>query len=230
MAGGARDRVRRDRRGHADGRADQGRGGPARRRGLLRDLFGRRRRHRPRRAAGAPPRARRPGDGDRRAAADPVRRRRPRRRGPRRGLPREAAVGALGQRRLLLLRAGGARLPERRQRPGARAARAAWRRRRAPRLPPRGLLGLHGHLQGRGGPQRPLGRRRPAVDCMGMYPERARRRGEGPRWPGDEGASHRRRGLRRLVALQGAARRGRDGRRLRPRRGVIGLGPAGDRR
>ena len=36
--------------------------------------------------------------------------------------------------------------------------RAPGRRRRAARLPPRGLLGLHGHLQGRGRPQRPLGR------------------------------------------------------------------------
>ena len=33
------------------------------------------------------------------------------------------------------------------------------RRRAAPRLPARGLLGLHGHLQGRGPAQRPLGRR-----------------------------------------------------------------------
>ena len=32
-------------------------------------------------------------------------------------------------------------------------------RRTARRLPPRGLLGLHGHLQGRGRAQRPLGRR-----------------------------------------------------------------------
>ena len=43
------------------------------------------------------------------------------------------------------------------QRARARAAEAARRRGPAPRPPPRGLLGLHGHLQGRGRPQRPLG-------------------------------------------------------------------------
>ena len=79
------------------------------------------------------------------------------------GLRREAAQRALDQRRLLLLRAGRARLPRRRQRARARAAGAARRRRRAARLPPRGLLGLHGHLQGRGRAQRPLGRRRRAA-------------------------------------------------------------------
>ena len=78
---------------------------------------------------------------------------------PGRGLRREAAQRALDQRRLLLLRAGRARLPRRGQRARARAAGAARRRRPAARLPPRGLLGLHGHLQGRGRAQRPLGRR-----------------------------------------------------------------------
>ena len=34
-------------------------------------------------------------------------------------------------------------------------------------LPPRGLLGLHGHLQGRGRPQRPLGGRRGALETSG---------------------------------------------------------------
>ena len=72
---------------------------------------------------------------------------------------REAAQRALGQRRLLLLRACGARRARARQRARARAAGAAGRRRRAARLPPRGLLGLHGHLQGRGHAQRPVGRR-----------------------------------------------------------------------
>ena len=50
-----------------------------------------------------------------------------------------------------------------RERAGARAARTAGRRRPAARPPPRGLLGLHGHLQGRGRAQRPLGRRRGAL-------------------------------------------------------------------
>ena len=40
---------------------------------------------------------------------------------------------------------------------------APGRRRRAGRVPPRGLLGLHGHLQGRGRAQRPVGRRRRPV-------------------------------------------------------------------
>ena len=35
------------------------------------------------------------------------------------------------------------------------------------RLPPRRLLGLHGHLQGRGHPQRPVGARRGAVGGLG---------------------------------------------------------------
>ena len=52
------------------------------------------------------------------------------------------------------------------QRPGARAAGAPGRRRRAARLPPRGLLGLHGHLQGRRAAQRPLGRRRAALEDL----------------------------------------------------------------
>ena len=40
-------------------------------------------------------------------------------------------------------------------------------RRAAARPPPRGLLGLHGHLQGRGRPRRPLGERRSAVAGLG---------------------------------------------------------------
>ena len=47
------------------------------------------------------------------------------------------------------------------------AARAARRRRRAARVPPSGLLGLHGHLQGRGPAQRPLGRGVAAVADLG---------------------------------------------------------------
>ena len=110
-------------------------------------------------AARLPRRPRCAGDRDRRPAEPPVGSGRARRR-PRRRLRREAAQRALDQRRLLLLRAGRARLPRRRQRARARAARAPGRRRSAAGLPPRGLLGLHGHLQGRGRPQRPLGGRR----------------------------------------------------------------------
>ena len=87
-------------------------------------------------------------------------------RGPGRGLRREAAQRALDQRRLPLLRARSARLPRRGQRPRARAAAAPGGRRRASRPPPRGLLGLHGHLQGRRRPQRPLGRRRGPLDRL----------------------------------------------------------------
>ena len=54
---------------------------------------------------------------------------RARRRRPRDRLPREAALRALDQRRLLLLRAGGVRLPARGQRARARAAGGAGRRR-----------------------------------------------------------------------------------------------------
>src|SRR5207248_4913675 len=91
-----------------------------------------------------------------------------RRRRPRRGwhgarLSREAPGRQLDQRRLLLLRTGGLRLPARRQRPRARAARAAGGRRGAPGVPPPRLLGLHGHLQGRGAPQRSLGVGSPAL-------------------------------------------------------------------
>ena len=43
------------------------------------------------------------------------------------------------------------------ERARARAARGPGRRRAAARLPPHGLLGLHGHLQGRGPAQRPVG-------------------------------------------------------------------------
>ena len=97
-----------------------------------------------------------------------------RRRGAGRGLRREAAQRALDQRRLLLLRARRARLPRRGQRARARAAGAAGRGRAAPRLPPRGLLGLHGHLQGRGRAQRPLGRRRGALGIGRDRPGRRR--------------------------------------------------------
>ena len=74
-----------------------------------------------------------------------------------RGFREKPRARALGQRRLLLLRARGAGLHRRRLGPRARAARAAGRRRAAARLPPRGLLGVHGHLQGRGPAQRRLG-------------------------------------------------------------------------
>ena len=68
------------------------------------------------------------------------------------------------------------------------------RRRPAPRPPPRGLLGLHGHLQGRGRPQRPLGRaaRRPGGPGTRSRPER-----------GEARAGHRRPRLRRLAPGRG---------------------------
>ena len=72
--------MRRHRRGHADRRPHRRGGGPPRRRDLLRHLRRRRRRHRPRRALlDFHARPRRRGDGDRRQAAQPVRRRRARR-------------------------------------------------------------------------------------------------------------------------------------------------------
>jgi len=58
--------------------------------------------------------------------------------------------------------------PRRGQRAGARSPRAARRRRRASCVPPPGLLGLHGHLQGRGDAQRPLGAGRGAVEGLGL--------------------------------------------------------------
>ena len=93
------------------------------------------------------------------------------------------------------------------QRAGARAAGAPRRRRAAPRPPPRGLLGLHGHLQGRGRPQRPLGARRGSLAALG----RGRGRGRG-----EAGARHRRPRLRRLAPGAGAARARRRGHRPRP--------------
>ena len=94
----------------------------------------------------------------------PVRRRRARRRRPGDRLRGEAAARPLDQRRLLLLRAGvldylepdSVLEREPLERPG--------RRRPAARLPPRGLLGLHGHLQGRGRRSTTSGRRERAVD------------------------------------------------------------------
>ena len=90
------------------------------------------------------------GHDDGRPPRAPVRRGRARRRRRRQRLRREASQRALDQRRLLLLRAGMLELlaPTR----CSSASRSATgRRRRAAGLPPRGLLGLHGHLQGRGG-------------------------------------------------------------------------------
>src|SRR5207244_3150377 len=51
---------------------------------------------------------------------------------------------------------------------GTRAARAAGGRRAPARLPPRGLLGLHGHLQGRGPAQRHVGHRERALEGVVM--------------------------------------------------------------
>ena len=52
----------------------------------------------------------------------------------------------------------------------ARPPRAPRRSRRAAGLPPRGLLGVHGHLQGRRRPQRPVGLGRGAVALLGGSP------------------------------------------------------------
>ena len=60
--------------------------------------------------------------------------------------------------------------------------RAPRRRRRAARLPPRGLLGLHGHLQGRGRAQRPLGRRRGSLARLGREPSGGQLRRVKRRW------------------------------------------------
>ena len=97
---------------------------------------------------------------------------------------------------------------ERGQRARARAARAAGRRRRAARLPPRGLLGLHGHLQGRGAAQRPLGRRASRPGGVVEPTEPA----------GRDGARHRRARGSSAPGSPGAARGGRGGGPLRPRR------------
>ena len=98
-------------RRHADRWADRPARAAAGRRGaLLRDLRRRARRPRPAGAARLPPRARRGRDDDGRQARAAVRRHRARRRRPRHGLPREAALRALDQRRLLLLRDPRARL------------------------------------------------------------------------------------------------------------------------
>ena len=79
----------------------------------------------------------------------------------------------------------------------------------AARLPPRGLLGLHGHLQGRGRAQRPLGR---AARRRGrVWTPSAERRGEA-------GAGHRRPRLRRLAPGAGAARARRRRSGARPAR------------
>ena len=94
---------------------------------------------------------------------------------------------------------------ERGQRPGARAARGARGRRSAARLPPRRLLGLHGHLQGRGAAQRSLG--------VGRY----RPGGSGRRSRRCEGAGHGRARLRRVLAREGSSGRGRGGDLDRPR-------------
>ncbi len=68
-----------------------------------------------------------------------------------------------------------------------------------------GLLGLHGHLQGRGPAQRPVG-------------ARARRPGGSGRRPrcDEAGTGHRRARLRRRLALQGAGRARGGGDELRP--------------
>ena len=60
---------------------------------------------------------------------------------------------------------------------------AARRRRAAARLPPRGLLGLHGHLQGRGRAQRPLGGGRGAVAGLGRRALGTPPTGERRGWP-----------------------------------------------
>ena len=80
-----------------------------------------------------------------------------------RGFREKPTSRALDQRRLLLLRGGRARSPAARQRARARAARAAGGGRGAARIPSRGLLGVHGHLQGRRVAQRPVGVRAGAL-------------------------------------------------------------------
>ena len=96
-------------------------------------------------------------DGDRGAAEPAMGRRRARGGRPDRGIHREAAQRSLDQRRLLLLRAGGRDYlsPDSILERGPLERLAAERRARG--LPPRGLLGVPRHLQGRGDAQRPLG-------------------------------------------------------------------------
>ena len=153
-------RVRRHRAGHADRRAPGARGRPRRRRHLRADLRRRRRRRRPRRRAGLPPRARRAGDRDRRAPRAAVRRRRPRRRRPRSPASTRSRAPSTGSTAASSCFEPGALAFVAEDSVLERAPlRAPGRRRAAARLPPRGLLGLHGHLQGRRDAQRPLGRR-----------------------------------------------------------------------
>ena len=149
-------RVRRHRPRHPDRGRIAALGERLRRRDLLRHLRRRGRRRRPGCAARLSPRPRCRRDLDRGAAEPAVGGRGARRRSGG-GLRREAAQRALDQRRLLLLRAGALDVHRRGPRAGARAAASGSPPRAAARLPPRGLLGLHGHLQGRGGAQRPLG-------------------------------------------------------------------------
>ena len=79
----------------------------------------------------------------------------------------------------------------RRQRARARAARALAADGQLARLPPRGLLGLHGHLQGRGRRSTTSGRRA----------RRRGRSGSAGAEAGGRGAGHRRPRLRRRLAL-----------------------------
>ena len=103
-----------------------------------------------------------------RPARASVRHRRAGRARPDQRLPREAAQRALGQRRVLLLRARRARLRRRGLGPRARAARAPGLGGAAPRLSPRGLLGVHGHVQGRRHAERHLGGRRSSLEGLGL--------------------------------------------------------------
>ena len=92
--------------------------------------------------------------------------------------------------------------------PRARTARAAGGRGRAARLPARGLLGLHGHLQGQPAAERAVGER-PGPLALARQ-DVSWRRHDRPR--------HRRAGVHRLLARQPAARRGRAGRGAAARR------------
>ena len=92
------------------------------------------------------------------------------------GLSREAALGALDQRRLLLPASGACSTTSQQDSVLEREPLAApGRRRRAARLPPRGLLGVHGHLQGRGRAERPVGRGAGRVAGVGVRRVRRRR-------------------------------------------------------
>ena len=137
-----------------------------RRRALLRDLCGRPRRHRSRLAARQPRAQRRGGDDDGHPPPQPVGNRPHRRGRADRRLRGEAEGRLLGQRRILLFRAGVLRLSAARQRSRAGAALGRRRRQRPQRIPPRGLLGVHGHLQGLDPAQRPLGVGRPALERL----------------------------------------------------------------